>query len=48
MIEWAEMLEEDLPEERLDITFKVIDEDTRILVFTPHGSKYEDVCAAVL
>lgn len=48
LIEWAEMLEEDLPEERLDITFKVIDEDTRILVFTPHGSKYEDVCAAVL
>ena len=30
LIEWAEMLEEDLPEERLDITFKVIDEDTRI------------------
>ena len=48
LIEWAEMLEEDLPEDRLDITFKVIDEDTRILVFTPHGSKYEDVCAAVL
>ena len=48
LIEWAEMLEEDLPEDRLDITFKVIDEDTRILIFTPHGSKYEDVCAAVL
>jgi tRNA threonylcarbamoyladenosine biosynthesis protein TsaE len=48
IIEWPEMLEEDLPEERLDITFKVIDENTRILVFTPHGSQYEDVCAAVL
>lgn len=48
LIEWPEMLEEDLPEERLDITFKVVGEDTRILVFTPHGSQYEDVCAAVL
>ena len=42
------MLENDLPKERLDITIKVVDENTRILVFTPHGSKYEDVCAAVL
>ncbi len=48
IIEWPEMLEEDLPEERLDITFKVVGEETRILVFTPHGSQYEDVCAAVL
>ena len=48
LIEWAEMLEDSLPEERLDITFKIVGEDTRILVFTPHGSKYEDVCAAVL
>jgi len=48
IIEWPEMLEEELPEERLDITFKVIDENTRIIVFKPHGSKYEDLCEAVL
>ena len=48
LIEWAEMLEEDLPEERLDITFKLIDEDTRVLVLTPHGQKYEDVVNFVL
>ena len=48
LIEWPEMIEEELPEERLDINIKIIDEETRILVFTPHGSKYEDICEAIL
>ena len=37
-----------LPEERLDIKIKVIDEDTRLFIFTPHGKVYEEVCDAVL
>ncbi len=48
LIEWPEMLEEDLPEERLDIDIKVIDENTRVLIFKPYGSQYEDLCQAVL
>ena len=48
IIEWPEMIEDMLPEERLDITIKVVDDETRILVFTPHGEKYEDVCQAIL
>ena len=48
IIEWADMIEDKLPEERLDITFKLIDEDTRVLVLTPHGQKYEDVVNFVL
>lgn len=48
IIEWPEMIEEQLPEERLDIKFKVLDENTRVLVFTPYGQKYEDLCEAVL
>ncbi|MBR4693739.1 MAG: tRNA (adenosine(37)-N6)-threonylcarbamoyltransferase complex ATPase subunit type 1 TsaE [Bacilli bacterium] len=48
IIEWPEMIEEQLPEERLDIKIKVVDDDTRVLVFTPHGEKYEDLCQAVL
>ena len=28
--------------------FKVIDDDTRVLVFTPYGKEYEDLCANVL
>ncbi len=48
IIEWPEMIEDMLPEERLDITIKVVDDETRILVFNPHGEKYEDVCQAIL
>ena len=43
IIEWAELIEDILPEERLDITFKVLDENTRIIKLTPHGVKYEDI-----
>ena len=48
IIEWPEMIENQLPEERLDIKIKVIDDETRVLVFTPHGQQYEDLCEAVL
>ena len=48
IIEWADTIKEYLPEERLDIKFKVIDEDSRMLVFIPHGKVYEDVCEAIL
>ena len=48
IIEWPEMIESRLPEERLDIKFKVIDDNTRVLVFTPYGQRYEDLCEAVL
>ena len=48
IIEWADTIQSYLPEERLDIKFKVIDENTRLLVFKPRGQKYEEVCEAVL
>ena len=48
IIEWSDMIKDYLPEERLDIKFKVIDEDTRTLTFIPHGIAYEDICEAVL
>lgn len=48
IIEWADMIEDKLPDERLEIKFKVIDEDTRILVLTPYGQQYEDVVSCVL
>ena len=40
IIEWAEMIEDYLPEERLDITFKITGENSRVMVITPHGEKY--------
>jgi tRNA threonylcarbamoyladenosine biosynthesis protein TsaE len=48
IIEWADLIKDDLPEERLDITFKIVDENTRILLFQPHGKIYEDLCESVL
>ena len=48
IIEWPEMIEEQLPEDRLDVTIKVIDDDVRVFVFVPHGEQYEELCQAVL
>lgn len=48
IIEWSEMIKDILPEERLEITFKIVDENTRILTFNPIGKKYEDICESVL
>ena len=50
IIEWADMIEDYLPEERLEIRFKLSDEDedTRIITITPYGRVYEDICEAVL
>ena len=48
IIEWSELIKDKLPDERLDIKFKVIDENTRVIVLNPHGQKYEDVVNYVL
>mgnify|MGYP005764916669 FL=1 len=50
IIEWADTIEDVLPEERLDIKFKLVNgkENTRVLILKPHGKKYEDLCEAVL
>lgn len=48
VIEWANTIKDILPEERLDIKFKTLDENKRLLIITPYGKKYEDLCEAVL
>ena len=48
IIEWSDLIEDILPKNRLDIRIKIIDENTRQFVITPHGSKYEDLCESVL
>ena len=48
IIEWADLIEKELPEERLEINFKIIDENTRVLVFNPIGKEYEELCESVL
>ena len=50
IIEWADMISDYLPEERLEIKFRLSaeDEDTRIITITPYGSKYEELCEDAL
>ena len=48
VIEWSKMVKDILPEERLEITFKIVDENKRVLIITPYGKKYEELCEAVL
>lgn len=48
VIEWADIIKDILPEERLDIKFSVVGENKRVLTLIPHGKQYEDLCEAVL
>ena len=42
------MIRSDLPEERLEIKFKITGEEKRSITITPYGEKYEDLCEDVL
>ncbi len=48
IIEWPEMIEEQIPEERLEIKFRVVDENTRVLYLKPVGEKYIELVESVL
>ena len=48
VIEWSNTIKDILPEERLEIKFKTLGENKRLLVITPYGKKYEELCEAVL
>ena len=48
VIEWSNTIKSILPEERLEIKFKVIDENRRSITIIPYGKQYEELCEAVL
>lgn len=48
IIEWSDLIKDELPDERLEIKIKIIDEDTRLFIVRPIGKVYEDLCEAVL
>lgn len=48
IIEWSDLIKNELPEERLEITIKIVDENTRVLLFKPYGKIYEELCESVL
>lgn len=48
IVEWAYLIEQDLPEERLAITIKRVDENERLFTLTPIGKRYEQLCEEIL
>ena len=48
LIEWADMIKDYLPEERLDIKIKMVDENTRVIKLIPYGDKYVEICEAII
>lgn len=48
IIEWADMIKDYLPSERLDIEIKIVDEESRLVILRPRGSRYVEVCEDVI
>ena len=48
IIEWAEMIPDYLPSERLEINFKITGDNDRVLVIKAYGDKYQSVCEDAL
>lgn len=48
IIEWSNIIEDILPEERLDIKIKITGENTRVLVLIPHGEDYVRICEDII
>ncbi|MBQ0139309.1 MAG: tRNA (adenosine(37)-N6)-threonylcarbamoyltransferase complex ATPase subunit type 1 TsaE [Kurthia sp.] len=48
IIEWAHLIEQDLPKERLGITIKRIDENSRLFTLVPIGKRYENLCEEIV
>lgn len=48
IIEWADLIPELLPKNRLDIKIKIVDDNKRLFILEPHGSKYENLCEQAL
>ena len=44
VVEWAKLIEHDLPKERLQIEIYQVSEFARRIVFTPMGTRYEQLC----
>jgi tRNA threonylcarbamoyladenosine biosynthesis protein TsaE len=47
LIEWAERLGDSMPDERLEVSFVYVDESRRTISFTPTGSRYVQMAAAL-
>lgn len=48
VVEWAHLIEQDLPKERLEIKIKRIDEQKRLFILTPIGDRYALLCEEIM
>ncbi|MEK5233608.1 tRNA (adenosine(37)-N6)-threonylcarbamoyltransferase complex ATPase subunit type 1 TsaE [Lysinibacillus sp. FSL K6-0232] len=48
VVEWAHLIEQDLPQERLAIEIYRIEEHERRFVLIPHGKRYEALCEELI
>ena len=48
VVEWAHLIERDLPSERLAIEIRRVDENARVITLIPFGKRYEMLCEELL
>ena len=48
VVEWAHLIERDLPNERLAIAIRRVDENARVITLIPYGKRYELLCEELL
>lgn len=48
VVEWAHLIEQDLPKERLGIEIYRIGENERRFVLMPYGKRYEALCEELM
>ncbi|TFD93690.1 tRNA (adenosine(37)-N6)-threonylcarbamoyltransferase complex ATPase subunit type 1 TsaE [Jeotgalibacillus sp. R-1-5s-1] len=48
VVEWAHLIQEQLPEERLDLSIYYVENDSRRFELVPRGSRYEALCEEIL
>ena len=47
IIEWGDTIKEYLPEEYLELNFKILTENKRVVYIKPIGEKYENLCGEI-
>jgi tRNA threonylcarbamoyladenosine biosynthesis protein TsaE len=47
IIEWAHLIQDELPEERLDIRIERLSDPKRKFIFSPIGERYEKLCKEI-
>jgi len=48
VVEWAHLIERDLPSERIAIEIRRVDENARVITLIPYGKRYELLCEELL